>query len=61
MSTPPTFLVDGVSAMANHNGVARIQFMRLGIDGKPVPTVEIQIPVPSVKSLLDALRKVPGT
>ena len=60
MQTPSSYLVDGVSALAIHNGVARIQFMRLGIDGKPVPTVEIQIPVASVKSLTDALKKIPG-
>ena len=60
MTTSDTYLVDGVSAIAIHNGVARIQFMRLGIDGKPGPTVEIQVPVLSVKSVIDALRKVPG-
>ena len=60
MTTSDTYLVDGVSAIAIHNGVARIQFMRLSIDGKPVPTVEIQVPVLSVKSVIDALRKVPG-
>jgi hypothetical protein len=60
MQTPSSFLVDGVSALAIHNGVARIQFMRLGIDGKPVPSVEIQVPVAAVKSMLDALKKVPG-
>ena len=33
MQTQPTLLVDGVSSIAIHNGVARVQFMRLGLDG----------------------------
>ena len=53
----PAFLVDGVSAVAIHNGVARIQFMRLGVDGKPEPAVELAVPVPQVKSIIDAFTK----
>lgn len=53
-----THLVDGISAIAIHNGVARIQFMRLGLDGKATPTVEIDIPVSAVRSVIDALRKI---
>lgn len=56
----PTFLVDGVNAIAIHNGVARVQFMRLGVDGKPVNSHEMQLPLAAVKSLLDALRKIPA-
>ncbi|MBP7779913.1 MAG: hypothetical protein KA045_00040 [Burkholderiaceae bacterium] len=55
-----TYLVDGVSAIAIHNGVARLQFMRLGLDGKPVNSHEVHIPMPALKSVLDALRKVQG-
>ncbi len=57
-STQSTYLVDGVSAIAIHNGVARLQFMRLGFDGKPVNSHEVHIPIPALKSVLDALRKV---
>jgi hypothetical protein len=56
----PRILIDGVSAMAIHNGVARIILMRLGVDGKPVNSHELQVPLPAMKSLIEALRKVPG-
>jgi hypothetical protein len=58
MQTPDTFFADGISAIAIHNGVIRIQFMRLGIDGKPAPSVELHIPVASIKSVAEAIRKV---
>jgi hypothetical protein len=56
---PPVFLVDGVSNIAIHNGVARMQFMRLEVDGKAVPSHEVWVPLPAMKSILEALRKVP--
>ena len=52
------YLVDGVSAVGIHNGVARVQFMRLNVDGKPEPTVELAVPVPQLRSILDAFVKV---
>ena len=58
--TLPTLLIDGVSAIAIHNGVARITLMRLGVDGKPVNSHELHVPLPAMKSLMEALRKVPG-
>jgi hypothetical protein len=59
MQTQPTLLVDGVSAIAIHNGVARVQFMRLGLDGQPTNSHEVLIPVTAVKSVVDALQKIP--
>ena len=55
-----TYLVDGVSAIAIHNGVVRLQMMRLGLDGKPVHSHEMHVPLPAMKSIMEALRKVPG-
>jgi hypothetical protein len=55
-STQNTYLVDGVSAIALRNGVARLQFLRLGLDGKPVNSHEVHIPLPALKSVSDALR-----
>lgn len=52
------FLADGISAIAIHNGVARVQFMRLSLDGKAVPSVEIDLPVNAIKLVVDALKKV---
>ena len=54
---PSTFLVDGVSAIAVHNGVARIQFMRLNVEGKPEPSLELAVPVPQVRSIMEAFQK----
>ena len=53
----PTYLVDGVSAIAVHNGVARIQFMRLNVEGKAEPSVELAVPVPQVRSIMEAFQK----
>lgn len=58
MRNEHTFLVDGASAIAIHNGVVRIQFMRLAMDGKPIPSVELHVPAASIKSVMDALEKI---
>jgi len=58
--TLPTILVDGVSSIAIHNGVARITLMRLGPDGKAINSHEMHVPLPAMKSFMEALRKVPG-
>ena len=55
--TSPIYLVDGVSAIAIHNGVARIQFMRLNMDGKPETCVELAVPVAQVRNIADAFGK----
>ena len=55
----PSFLVDGISAIAVHNGIARIEFMCLGLDGKPKPALELQIPQAMVKSIAEAFKKLP--
>jgi hypothetical protein len=53
----PTYLVDGVNAIAVHNGVARIQFMRLNVEGKPDASVELAVPVPQLKAIIEAFQK----
>ena len=52
------FLVDGVTGVAVHNGVARIQFMRLDIQGRPEEICEVHIPVNVVRGVVEALRKI---
>lgn len=54
----PAFLSDGVNGLAVHNGVARIQFMRLDIEGRPTPACEVQIPAVVLKGVVEALRKI---
>lgn len=55
---PTTYLVDGVSGLAVHNGVVRLQFMRLNVTGAATDNLEIQIPISSVNSVVEALKKV---
>jgi len=56
-TTGPTFLVDGVSALGVHNGVARVQFMKLNVDGKPETALELAVPVPQLKAIVEAFTK----
>lgn len=58
MQIQPTLLVDGVSSIAIHNGVARVQFMRLGLDGQQTDSHEVLIPMGAVQSIIDALQKL---
>ncbi|WP_430233708.1 hypothetical protein, partial [Nitrosomonas communis] len=61
MQDEKVFLVDGVSTIAIHNGVVRIQFMRLGTDGGPQPCLQLHVPVSAMKSVAEAIRKAtPG-
>ena len=60
MDTQPILLVDGVSSIAIHNGVARVQFMRLDLDGRPTDSHEVLIPMGAVQSIIEALHKLQG-
>lgn len=53
-----TYLVDGVSGLGVHNGVVRLQFMSLNINGGAIDTLQIQIPLSAVYSVVEALNKV---
>ena len=53
-----TYFVDGINSMAIHNGVVRIEFMRLETDGKPQSAVQLNVPINSIQSLIDALNKI---
>ena len=50
--------VDGIQTVGVHNGIARVQFMRLGADGKPVPAIELLIPVNQVSAIAQGLSKI---
>lgn len=54
----PSFFCDGAHEIAVHNGVARVTFMRLDGAGKPVPTVEIAIPVSQLGAVMKAIAGV---
>jgi hypothetical protein len=60
MGAQLTLLVDGVSSIAIHNGVARVQFMRLGLDGQQINSHEVLIPMGAVPSIIEALQKLQG-
>ncbi len=57
-SNKEVLFVDGVQALGVHNGVARVSFMRLSADGKPVPALELLLPTSQVRALIDGLNKV---
>jgi hypothetical protein len=50
--------VDAIQTAGVHNGVARVRFMRLGADGKPVPVVELLIPVTQLLTIAQGLGKI---
>ena len=54
----PVFTVDGIESAGVHNGLARVLFMRLGSDGKPLPAVELNIPVNLIKSISQGIGNV---
>ena len=55
-----TVFVDSLQAVAVHNGVMRITLVRLDPTGKPLPALELLIPVSEGKSLVAGLQKVVG-
>jgi hypothetical protein len=54
----PAFLIDGISSIAVNNGVARIMFMRLDINGKPMPELELHIPMNQIVATAQSLAKI---
>jgi hypothetical protein len=54
----PSIIVDGIHTVGIHNGVARVKFIRLAADGKPVPAVELLIPVPQIAVIVQGLGKI---
>ena len=53
-----TIAVDGIQTAGVHNGIARVQFMRLGSDGRPVPVLELLIPVTQLAAIAQGLGKL---
>ena len=51
-------VVDGIQTVGVHNGIARVQFIRLGADGRPVPAVELLIPVNQASAIVQGLSKI---
>lgn len=56
----PVVICDAVHSMGVHNGVARIAFQRLLSDGRPVPALELLLPVAAVTQIVKALQSVQG-
>lgn len=53
--TPVSFLVDGVKAVGVHNGVVRIAFMTLTVDGEASEDVRLLIPQERVEEIAEVL------
>jgi hypothetical protein len=58
--TVPVIFCDIVQTVGIHNGVARIRFIRLGSDGKPIPALELLLPADQAASLVTALQDISG-
>lgn len=57
-SGAPIVVCDAIKALGVHNGVARIEFVRLLPDGTHVPSLQLLIPTAVVAQLVDTLRTI---
>lgn len=54
-----SFLIDGISAIAIYNGVARLKTFRFSAGpAGSVDSIELSIPVSAIKQVVEALNKV---
>ncbi len=58
MADDTTILVDGVHAVAFHNGVFRVTFFRFDGAGRPQQVVSLAIPDRCAKDVIDAFNKI---
>ena len=56
MNLTQTLLVDGVQSMSVQNGVVRLELVQLQPDGKAAPVIQLQVPQPVVRKLIEALQ-----
>ena len=54
----PVVVCDAVETLGVHNGVARINFIRLLPDGKPQPSLELLLPTAVVAQMIKTLQTV---
>jgi hypothetical protein len=57
----PSYIIDGIRAIGIHNGVLRVEFIRLDVDGIARPVVELAIPMTQVKPVSAALARAGAT
>jgi hypothetical protein len=55
-----TVLADGINSIAIHNNIVRIEFMRIAMNGRPQPCIELQVPLDQIRSISEALKNVAG-
>ena len=55
---PISVFCDVVETAAVHNGVVRITFIRLDKNSKPVPALELLLPLNQVTTVVRALQQV---
>lgn len=51
-------LVDGIKSVGVHNGIVRINFMRLDTDGKDEVVLQLALPQSQVQSVAKALNGI---
>ena len=52
------YLVDAIQSVAIHNGIAIIVFMRMDTEGRPLPAVELNLPMNQAPSITHALSEI---
>jgi hypothetical protein len=55
---PISVFCDVVETASVHNGVVRINFVRLDKNSKPVPALELLLPVNQVATIMRALQQI---
>jgi hypothetical protein len=54
----PVIFCDTVQSLGVHNGVARISFIRLDADGKPIPALDLLLPVAQAEDFVRTLSTI---
>lgn len=54
----PVIFCDTVQSLGVHNGVARISFIRLDAEGKPLPALDLLLPVAQAENFVKTLSTI---
>jgi len=55
---PVVIFCDAVQSLGVHNGIVRISLIRLNTDGRPLPALELMLPIAQLSNLIKALQQV---
>ena len=55
---PVVIFCDAVQSLGVHNGIVRLSLIRLNTEGRPLPALELMLPVAQLNNLIKALQQV---